>query len=393
MGTLFEKQWKLVLSSSILNVLINFSSLKKGGGQNVAMNFLYEISNIKLSSLNIFYFVANNSEPHKFLNNISYEHLHVVPNNPIKRILFEIFFSKKILEINNIDIIYSYFGFGLFPKIIPQVSGSADSNLYFPEIDFWSHYSGIDRIKKKIIDSYRIYGLKRANAVVFENPIMEEKAKELFDLKNTIYIKPSIQLLSLDNDYEIPEIPETKIKKGLFLCGWQLNKNVMKIPQIAYQLKKLKFNFTFILTAPKDNSKEHKEFKKLVARYNVNRNIVLLGPISKQSLSSLYQKIDYVFLLSKLESFSNNIIESWYFKKPLIVSNEPWSKAICNNAASYVNRSSPIEIAKKIIFLENNPKIKKSIIQNGNSMMDNFPSINKRIKHEIDFLKDVYNKN
>ena len=79
--------------------------------------------------------------------------------------------------------------------------------------------------------------------------------------------------------------------------------------------------------------------------------------------------------------------------KPLIVSNEPWSKAICNNAASYVNRSSPIEIAKKIIFLENNPKIKKSIIQNGNSMMDNFPSINKRIKHEIDFLKDVYNKN
>ena len=115
--------------------------------------------------------MAKNSAAHIFLIKNGYFNFTILSNNPIKRILFELFLSKKILVANNIDIIYTYFGIGMFAKRIPQVSGSADSNLYFPEIDFWSHYKGIPRFKKWLIDTYRLWGIKRASAVIFENKI------------------------------------------------------------------------------------------------------------------------------------------------------------------------------------------------------------------------------
>lgn len=374
----------------MMNLLINFSTLKKGGGQNVAMNFLYEIDKINTLAYNFFYFVAKDSDPHKFLNANGQGNFYVVPSNPYKRILFEIFQSNEILKKNKIDIIYSYFGIGIFNLKIPQVSGSADSNLYFPEIDFWSDYRGFSKIKKKIIDSYRIYGLKRASAVVFENPIMEERAKKLFKLNKTIYIKPSIKLFNETISTKKYKIHNNSFKKGLFLCGWQLNKKVMEIPKLAYQSKKSNFNITFILTAPKDNSYEHKNFKKLVDHYDVSDIINHIGPVEKESLGILYKSVDFVFLLSKLESFSNNIIESWYYKKLLIVSDEEWSKSICEESAFYVNRDSSIEIIKRMIFLEKNPNIEKKIIKSGTKMIKQYPTIKNRILQELKFLDNVY---
>ena len=89
---------------------------------------------------------------------------------------FWIFHIKKT---NQIDIIYSLFGIGLYPKYCKQISGSADSNIFFPEINFWSHYSGIERLKKKkLIDNYRIWALNRASAVVFENKSILDRSKK-----------------------------------------------------------------------------------------------------------------------------------------------------------------------------------------------------------------------
>lgn len=374
-----------------MNILINFSTLKSGGGQNVGLNF---ISTLSSESDKYFFLVAKNSLIHKFLIDNGYESFKTTPNNPFARIIFELFYSRKILTTYEIDVIYSYFGYGLFPKSIPQIIGAADSNLFFSEIDFWKGYRGFPLLKKRLVDKFRIWGLKKANGIIFENRLLEIKCHELFKVKAiTTTINPSINLNYEQKEYKLPQASiNMKIKQGLFLCGWHLNKNVLLIPAIAHHLKMLNIDFHFILTAPIDNSSLHKNFNLLIEKFNVNDMISIVGPIKKEELSSLYNQVDFVFLLSKLESFSNNIIEAWSFKRLLVISDEPWARGICGNGAVYVNRESAVAIADKIKSVLSNPDLCNSTIEHGYNNLNGYPHIEERVSQEISFIKKVYEK-
>jgi len=375
-----------------MNILINLATLKKGGGQNVGLNFINSICNTKYDNYNFYFVVVENSDIHKTLVKNTISNIIFMPSNPIKRMLMEILKGKNIINKNKIDIIYSYFGYGLYPKKCPQISGSADSNLFFPEIDFWKHYSGVKRFIKYLIDKYRIWGLKNATAVIFENEAMQQRGIKLFKLKKTIFIKPSVS--------EIKEITEFKLspyiqaqKKGLFFCGWQKNKNYLFIPEIAAELKRNKIDFQFVFTAPANQSPEHLEFLDLIKKLDVEDRVFIIGSIHKSQIPSLYQSVDFIFLLSKLESFSNNIIESWFYKKLLIVANEDWAKSICKDAAFYVDINSAKSVTDKLLTLLNNEDLQQKIISKGNEELSKYPSIHEKTKQELDYIKKIYEEN
>ncbi len=162
------------------------------------------------------------------------------------------------------------------------------------------------------------------------------------------------------------------------------------IPEIASLFKKNNVRFHFLLTAPKDNSHIHRKFLLLCQKYKVEEEITIMGTIKKEELESLYRQVDFVFLLSKLESFSNNIIEAYTFKKPLIVSNETWAKQLCGKAAIYVERNDPKDIFNKINKLINDTDSYDKYINLGSQQLKKFPMIEEKINQEFNFLKYVY---
>lgn len=377
-----------------MRILFNFSFINSGGGQNVALNFIEDLEFKK----DYFFLVIKNSKTHMLLKSKNFENILFTYNNRLLRLFFEFIYGKRILNKNKIEIIYTYFGYSFFPKKIPQVIGAADSNLFFPEINFWEGYYGIRLFLKKLIDKFRIYGLKNANGIIFENPILEKKCHELFNIKGkTITILPSINLDYNQADLDLKDLfkNNTPSKCGLFLCGWQINKGIFKIPEIALMLKKKNIYFKFIITAPKDNSKIHLEFMRIINNYNLNNYIEIIGQVDKSNLKSLYNQVDVVFLLSKLESFSNNIIEAWSYERLLVVSDEEWSKSICLNAAKYVDREnihSIVEIIEDLITEKNKFE---STIKNGLDQLNRFPLISQKTKSELEFITKVldYEKN
>ncbi|MDT0593668.1 glycosyltransferase [Glaciecola petra] len=370
-----------------MKILINLATLKKGGGQNVGLNFVQSFLRVAPSDVDAYFVVARGTEIERFVIQSGLKILGTVPQNPLLRMVAEILKLNAKVKRLKIDVIYSCFGLGLYTNNIPQISGSADSNLYFPEIDFWQHYRGLGRLKKYIVDQYRIYGLKKSHAVVFENEAMKQRAGRLFGLTETKYIKPSVNFDYENEEFLLKSNKDTS--KGLFLCGWQLNKNIMLIPEIANILQRRGVRFQFIFTANDDQSLECKKFKNLLTKFGVEDNVKIVGQLSKKYLASIYQQIDFVFLLSKLESFSNNIIEAWYFGKPLIVADEKWSRSICDEAAVYVDRDNPVVIADAIEKLLLEPQLSESIKLRGLSKLKQYPSIDERTLQEIEYAKVI----
>ena len=373
-----------------MRILFNFSFINSGGGQNVALNFIEDLEFNK----DYFFLVIKNSKTHMLLKSKNFENILFTYNNRLLRLFFEFIYGKRILNKNKIEIIYTYFGYSFFPKKIPQVIGAADSNLFFPEINFWEGYHGIRLFFKKLIDKFRIYGLKNANGIIFENPILEKKCHELFNVKGkTITILPSINLDYNQADLNLKDLfkNNTPSKCGLFLCGWQINKGIFKIPEIAIRLKKKNIDFKFIITAPEDNSKIHLEFMRIINKYNLNNYIEIIGQVDKSNLKSLYSQVDVVFLLSKLESFSNNIIEAWSYERLLVISDEEWSKPICLNAAKYVDRENIHSIVEIIEDLSTEKNKFESTIKNGLTQLNRFPVINQKTKSELEFITKVLN--
>lgn len=373
-----------------MRVLLNLATLKNGGGQNVGLNFIRCLVNEKIDLSKFLFVAAEDSaiETELVKNNIG--NRISVPNNALKRMLFEVFNGKKIVKKYKIDIIYTMFGIGLYPKSCKQVSGSADSNIFFPEIDFWKGYKGLAKVKRKLVDKYRIYALKRAYAVVFENEAMLNRSKSLYNLKRTFFSKPSISQAFKDDKLDLPNIEDSHV--GLFLCGWQPHKNFMIIPELLKKFKENNINFKIILTAPLDNSRYHLDFVSKLELFEVQDYVIMPGIVNHSELKDLYSRSNFVFLLSKLESFSNNIIESWFFKKVLVVTDAEWSISICKESACYVQRNSVDDIFAKINELMQDNKKREGLISNASKLLLDYPTIEGKVKSELQYLKEIHEK-
>lgn len=369
---------------------MNFAQLKAGGGQNVALNFLMGLSATSVAPHEVLFLVARGSMPHKYLLQTRIFEFYVAPRNPIFRVVYELTILSLMIIFKRIDIIYTYFGYSMIIGRAKQVCGSADSNIYFPEINFWSHYSGIKKIKLKIIDGYRAWGVRRADALIFESQAMLDRAIDLFNVKHAKYIRPSIALPDTNDVFTMPEHASASTLKLLFLCGWQLNKNVMLIPEIAAEARRKSIDMHIILTAPADNSGYHTIFSEKLRLLGVADMVSLVGPVAKSKLPSLYSQISVVALLSKLESFSNNIIESWYFKKPLLVSDDYWSRSICGDAAVYVSRDSAQEIVSALSRMTSDLNSTIKLIDSGIANLRLYPAIQDRIKEELNYVEYVH---
>lgn len=379
-------------------VLFNLLPIKKGGGQQVATNFVRQT--ILRKDLHPIYVVTRDTLLHKFLLEVGVDRKQIViiENSLLLRIRFTFFDVGKIIRDKRIELIYTMFGPGLHHKDVKSVTGCAYSNLFFPEIDFWEGYSFLQRIKLRLIDKYRLKTTLKSDAIVFENEAMLKRAVSLlnYPVKKTKLILPSISEVS-------EKSPSTEFKKRLeiinrsdynilLLTGWHKNKNIEIIPEVLECLfKKKALNVTFIITVPSNHSKSIELLAK-AKRLNVANNIIFFDTVTPFEVPHLIEIVNAMALFSKLESFSNNIIEAWTYKKALFISNEEWSKAICKEFAIYVDRNDANDISNKIIEFKNNSGEEEKLINSYDQILQIYPSSKQKVDLQIEFLKKVYNE-
>lgn len=382
-----------------ITVLINLMPIKKGGGQQVATNFVYHIS--KREDISAFYLVTKDTIIHRYLQKINVDKSKIIVVNPSlsSRFIFTFWKLKSLIKKYRIDLIYTMFGPGLHCKSTLSITGCAYSNLFFPEINFWEEYSFLQKIKLKIIDWYRLKTTLKSDAIIFENESMQDRAISLFAFpkEKTKLILPSITKTAPNDNYDINfndrlrAIPNNDYNI-LMLTGWHKNKNIQIVPYVLEELHKKNIqNVNFVITV---DPKDHRSLQliEIAKKLNVQNNLILFDSVMPFEVPYLIQKVNALALFSKLESFSNNIIEAWSYKKTLFISDEEWSRSICKEYAIYVKRNDAKDISNKIEYIKNNIDIEQSLISKYEEILSMYPSPEEKVDLQVEFLKRMYNE-
>jgi len=379
-----------------MRLLLNLVPIKSGGGQQVAMNFIHHIE--QFEDIQVVYVVTHGTRVHQLLQERYSERVISINNTLLSRLYFQLLGLTSIVKRFEIQVIYTMFGPGIFSKGVKSVTGCAYSNIFFPEIDFWQKESFLNKIKLKLIDKYRLRSTLQSDAIVFENAAMMNRCCSLYSYpaSNTTLILPSISeygvsTRSADLEARLKQLDESKFHL-LMLTGWHSNKNITIVPDVLVALKQQGINdVRFIITVAPDHPNSI-QLMEIARSMDVAENIILFSAVAPNEVPELIKSSDALALFSLLESFSNNIIESWYFEKPLFISDEEWSRSICNDAVIYVDRNSPFSIAQKISVYRGDVKLQKETKEFAKLELLKYPDPKEKVALQVEFLRKVWNE-
>jgi glycosyltransferase involved in cell wall biosynthesis len=142
------------------------------------------------------------------------------------------------------------------------------------------------------------------------------------------------------------------------------------------------------------NIQDEKEYNKVLSKikkFHISDFIEFKGYVDDEELDNLYKNCKAVIYPSLYEGFGYNILEAFYYSKPLITSNISSMPEIAKDAAIYVDPNSKNSIADAMLEVINNHKKSIAMAKKGNSYL-RFYKIDKMIKDTIKAYEYFANK-
>lgn len=367
-------------------IYFNFLHAPSGGGLQNSASFLqtYVQDGIDLGDVCCFVFKGT------MLESICLEHSikHIaVSKGIIGKTIFELFFFLKIMPG---DIVFSIFGPPLpftEGKSI-NIGGMALSNVFYPEVNFWGYLSPLKRFFKHLKDRYRVYRYKRLDYWIFETELLADKAINIFnfpaDRVSVVRMAPSALVSLNQGGNEVCYDLANDKMKVLLLCGAHPNKRHHLLPHLAKHLMEFGRNdIQFVFTAcPNEYLKSVELTIKQLGVADFFKNI---GPVEPVNVATLISQVDFVMNISLLESFSNNFVEAWAMKKPLITVSDEWAYSAAKEAALYIDvLDDRIQVESFISALNSDIG---NVVTRGLSILEFYPDYNEKNALYIDAIK------
>lgn len=344
--------------------LIDAGAIKTGGGVQVALNRLpiftqkllekgYKVSVLlpsegMLAQIRLDESIKIIRSPNKWAARFFLEHVHL----------------PKLMREENVDIIYTLFGFGLpHPRGVVSVVSTANPTTCYPESIYWQRLQSVEKFKRSVYTYLRQCRLKKADFCIFETEVMQKRSIEHIGIEKqrTAAINPSPT--GFIQDRPARQYNDNNKLTITVLTGIERHKNVDCLLRICQSLSLGNINnihFQISLTrqqlaaiAPED-----------VALESI-KNLKYLGKIPQNELQPIYDQSDIIMNLSELESFSNNYMEAWKAGLALICSDRDFARHICGDSAAYIEPLDTELAAQQIISAISNPQGLTQMAQQG----------------------------
>lgn len=327
------------------NILINASNLHTGGGIQVAVSFIQELS---LSNINLKnYDLWVSSEVDRNLAKIKINSNVFANYKIVNTYGFRLIFSKASYQILYYDLVFTIFGplyLLIYPKV--TVTGFAQAWIIYPENEVFKKLNIIKRITSRLKFFLLQFFFKKSNYIIVESDHVKTALinKNLFRPNNIFVVRNCISNVYFEKEKWLNvNFPKqtNNIRLG-YLGRNYLHKNTSIFPKIVNQLKN-KYNFHIDLYVTFNES----EWENVSDDF---KNVVInIGELEVLECPSFYSNLDGVIFTSLLECFSVTPLEALFMGKVLFASDRDFVRDICGHYAYYFDPNDVNSISD-IIF-------------------------------------------
>lgn len=369
-----------------MNILINASNIKLGGGVQVAHSIFNSIYETIDSNLYNFYFVASKKV---------YESLSLEKTTLNERLVL-IKYSQKLNVKNiatgkdvfldnltkekNIAKVFSVFGPCYWRPSKPHLVGYAKPQYVYPESPYFSRLSLKSWIILVLKKYFHLRDFKKnADIIVTENRDVTKRISKLLDIQGYTVSNTANNVFS---KYNFDNNLESETFRLLTITAHYPHKNLDIIDSVIDRLRNLYPNFLFLFTI--SLTKDQIRVKKRNLKF-----ISFLGEVRIQELPNLYKNSDAMFLPTLLECFSASYAEAMKTKTLILTSKLPFAKSICKDAAYYFDPLNPEEIAKVIYESYKNKEASQLMLSKGTELFNQLETPNSRFFKYLEILKKM----
>lgn len=368
-----------------MNILINCSNLKIGGGLQVAHSF---VSTIKDFPEHSFVVVASSELAKQIDLNLFSKNSKIVTYSiaakPIKTITGKNDFLDKIVSENNIQVVFSVFGPTYWKPKVKHIVGYAKPHYVYTDSPFFIKLSLISKLKLNIKKFFHMYDFKHNNQILItENKDVSQRLQEILKDKE-IHTVTNYYNQLFDQKEKWDDSLQLSNFKGFTMLTISANyphKNLQIVPQVVSYLNKnyKDFKYRFVVTL---------ERGELGANFgeDINKNIFYLGKVNINQCPTLYSQSDATFLPTLLECFTATYPESMRMNKPILTSNLNFARGLCGDAAVYFNPLDAKNIGDTIYQLASDETQKEIIIENGIKQLEQYDTYASRAEKYIEII-------
>ena len=213
--------------------------------------------------------------------------------------------------------------------------------------------------------------LYKSAAVIAVSAATKNELSSQYKLSSTINNKIQViyegweHLLSNGEDEEKLDVIDSFGNYLFYVGATRVHKNLSGLIK-AFVLARANIPDNINLVISGDVRYIKDEDKKLVDELNKNgKKIIFTGFVSNNRLQTIFKNADAFIFPTFNEGFGIPVLESFYFKKPLLCSNVSSLPEIAGDAALYFDPSDPADIAKTIIYFYANPALWQTLIEKG----------------------------
>ena len=368
-----------------MNILVNASNLKAGGGLQVADSICRQLYRFKEHH---FYVVL--SSAFKSLKSVieAFENTDVdvydIKNN-LKTILFgRDEYLDSLLDKYKIDCVLTVFGPSRWNPRCPHLCGFARAQLVLKDSPYYQRLTFKQRFFFKLLK----LSFKRSSKIFFtENPYISAMLPNL--------LGKNIKVFSVTNYYnQVFDQPNEWVNHELpIFCGTTLltvsssypHKNLTIALKIATILKRehIDFQFRFVYTIDKD------EFPPIPDE--LKNNFLLIGKVDIKECPSLYQQADIAFQPTLMECFTATYPEAMRMEVPIVTTDLKFAHGLCGDAACYYEATNAKAAADVIYKVATDNAFSDNLTMKGKKRLLTFDNYEQRADKLIAILERIVN--